>query len=186
MLHFNLFKKLSLFLLFCSIIFSAKAAYIFIPMDESQSNHLKAYGIAFYAIKREVKVDWLLNYKGGSFMIKQNAAIEDECNIRGVSYQLIADVQSTQILQSIASPEVNQDVVRLEKVPKIAIYSPTNKQPWDDAVTMALPYAEIPYEVIYDEEVLANLLPLYDWLHLHHEDFTGQYGKFYASFKNAT
>jgi len=186
MLHFNLFKKLSLFLLFYSIIFSAKAAYIFIPMDESQSNHLKAYGIAFYAIEREVKVDWLLNYKGGSFMIKQNAAIEDECNIRGVSYQLIADVQSTQILQSIASPEVNQDVVRLEKVPKIAIYSPTNKQPWDDAVTMALTYAEIPYEVIYDEEVLANLLPLYDWLHLHHEDFTGQYGKFYASFKNAT
>jgi len=186
MLHSNLVKKLSLFLLFYSIIFSAKAAYIFIPMDESQSNHLKAYGIAFYAIERDVKVDWLLNYQGGSFMIKQHAAIEDECNIRGVSYQLIADVQSTQILQSIASPEVNQDVVRLEKVPKIAIYSPTNKQPWDDAVTMALTYAEIPYEVIYDEEVLANLLPLYDWLHLHHEDFTGQYGKFYASFKNAT
>ena len=186
MLHSNLVKKLSLFLLFYSIIFSAKAAYIFIPMDENQSNHLKAYGIAFYAIERDVKVDWLLNYQGGSFMIKQHAAIEDECNIRGVSYQLIADVQSTQILQSIASPEVNQDVVRLEKVPKIAIYSPTNKQPWDDAVTMALTYAEIPYEVIYDEEVLANLLPLYDWLHLHHEDFTGQYGKFYASFKNAT
>ena len=186
MLHSNFSKKLSLFLLFCSIIFSSKAAYIFIPMDESQSNHLKAYGIAFYAIKREVKVDWLLNYQGGSFMIKQHAAIEDECNIRGVSYQLIADIQSTQILQSITSPEVNQDVVRLEKVPKIAIYSPNNKQPWDDAVTMALTYAEIPYEVIYDEEVLANLLPLYDWLHLHHEDFTGQYGKFYASFKNAT
>ena len=186
MLHSNSSKKLSLFLLFCSIIFSSKAAYIFIPMDESQSNHLKAYGIAFYAIKREVKVDWLLNYQGGSFMIKQHAAIENECNIRGVSYQLIADIQSTQILQSITSPEVNQDVVRLEKVPKIAIYSPNNKQPWDDAVTMALTYAEIPYEVIYDEEVLANLLPLYDWLHLHHEDFTGQYGKFYASFKNAT
>jgi len=186
MLHSNLVKKLSLFLLFCSIIFSTKAAYIFIPMDESQSNHLKAYGIAFYAIERDVKVDWLLNYQGGSFMIKQHSAIEEECNIRGVSYKLIADVQSTQILQSISSPEVNQDVVRLEKVPKIAIYSPTNKQPWDDAVTMALTYAEIPYEVIYDEEVLANLLPLYDWLHLHHEDFTGQYGKFYASFKNAT
>ena len=186
MLHSNSSKKLSLFLLFCSIIFSSKAAYIFIPMDKSQSNHLKAYGIAFYAIEREVKVDWLLNYQGGSFMIKQHAAIEDECNIRGVSYQLIADIQSTQILQSITSPEVNQDVVRLEKVPKIAIYSPNNKQPWDDAVTMALTYAEIPYEVIYDEEVLANLLPLYDWLHLHHEDFTGQYGKFYASFKNAT
>ena len=114
------------------------------------------------------------------------ACIHGDKNIRGVSYQLIADVQSTQILQSIASPEVNQDVVRLEKAPKIAIYSPNNKQPWDDAVTLALAYAEIPYEVIYDDEVLSNLLPLYDWLHLHHEDFTGQYGKFYASFKNAT
>ena len=155
-------------------------------MDESQSNHLKAYGIAYYAIERDVKVDWLLNYQGGSFMIKQHSAIENECNIRGVSYQLMADVQSTQILQSIASPEVNQDVVRLEQVPKIAIYSPSNKQPWDDAVTLALTYSEIPYEIVYDEEVLSGLLPMYDWLHLHHEDFTGQYGKFYASFKNAT
>jgi len=186
MLHSNLSKNLSIFLLFCSLTFSANAAYIFIPMDENQSNHLKAYGIAYYAIERDVKVDWLLNYQGGSFLIKQHSVIENECNIRGVSYQLIADVQSTQILQSIASPEVNQDVVRLEKAPKIAIYSPNNKQPWDDAVTLALTYAEIPYEVIYDEEVLSNLLPLYDWLHLHHEDFTGQYGKFYASFKNAT
>jgi hypothetical protein len=186
MLHFNLFKKLSFFLIFCGAIFSAKAAYIFIPMDKSQTNHLKAYGIAFYAIKRDVKVDWLLNYQGGSFMIKQHSSIENECNIRGVSYQLIADIQSTQILQSISSPEVNQDVVRLEKVPEIAIYSPNNKQPWDDAVTMALTYAEIPYDVVYDEEVLGNLLPLYDWLHLHHEDFTGQYGKFYSSFKNAS
>ena len=186
MLHSNLSKNLSIFLLFCSLTFSANAAYIFIPMDESQSNHLKAYGIAYYAIERDVKVDWLLNYQGGSFLIKQHSTIENECNIRGVSYQLIAEVQSTQILQSIASPEVNQDVVRLEKAPKIAIYSPNNKQPWDDAVTLALTYAEIPYEVIYDEEVLSNLLPLYDWLHLHHEDFTGQYGKFYASFKNAT
>ena len=186
MLHSNLSKTISIFLLFCSLTFSANAAYIFIPMDESQSNHLKAYGIAYYAIERDVRVDWLLNYQGGSFLIKQHSTIENECNIRGVSYQLIADVQSTQILQSIASPEVNQDVVQLEKAPKIAIYSPNNKQPWDDAVTLALAYAEIPYEVIYDEEVLSNLLPLYDWLHLHHEDFTGQYGKFYASFKNAT
>jgi hypothetical protein len=155
-------------------------------MDESQSNHLKAYGIAYFAIEREVKVDWLLNYQGGSFMIKYNKIIENECNIRGVSFNVIANLQSTQILQSIASPEVNQDVVRLEKAPKIAIYSPSNKQPWDDAVTLALAYAEIPYEVIYDEEVLSNLLPMYDWLHLHHEDFTGQYGKFYATFKNAT
>ena len=186
MIHSRISKKLSLLLILCSSLFTANASYIFIPMDESQSNHLKAYGIAYYAIERDVKVDWLLNYQGGSFLIKQHGAIENECNIRGVSYQLIADVQSTQILQSIASPEVNQDVVRLEKAPKIAIYSPNNKQPWDDAVTLALTYAEIPYDVIYDEEVLSNLLPLYDWLHLHHEDFTGQYGKFYASFKNAT
>ena len=155
-------------------------------MDESQTNHLKAYGIAYYAIEKGTTVDWLLNYQGGSFMIKKHQNIENECNIRGVSYNIIADIQSTQILQSIASPSVNQDVVRLEKTPKIAIYSPKSKQPWDDAVTMALTYAEIPYEVVYDEEVLSNLLPLYDWLHLHHEDFTGQYGKFYASFKNAT
>ena len=155
-------------------------------MDNTQYNHLKAYGIAYYAIENGVKVDWLLNYQGGSFMMKQNIEIEEECNIRGVRYNIIADIQSTNILKSISSPEVNQDVVKLEKAPKIAIYSPKSKQPWDDAVTMALTYAEIPYEVIYDDEVLNNLLPLYDWLHLHHEDFTGQYGKFYASFKNAT
>ncbi|MBT5089620.1 MAG: asparagine synthetase B, partial [Flavobacteriales bacterium] len=162
------------------------SSYILIPMDETQTNHLKSYGIAFLTLEQDVKVDWLLNYRGGSFLIKHYPEIEKECIIRGVSYQIIADVQSTEILKSISSPSVNQDVVRLEKTPKIAIYSPKNKQPWDDAVTMALSYAEIPYEVIYDEEVLSNILPLFDWLHLHHEDFTGQYGKFYASYKNAT
>ncbi len=155
-------------------------------MDEGQKNHLKAYGIAYYTLQNDIKVDWLLNYRGGSFLIKHYPEIENECSIRGVSYEVIADVQSTQILTSIASPEVNQDVVRLEKVPKVAIYSPKNKQPWDDAVTLALKYSEIPYEVVYDEEVLSGILPLFDWLHLHHEDFTGQYGKFYVSFKNAT
>ena len=114
--------------------------------------------------------------------MKRNKIIEDECNIRGVSFQIIAASQSSQILKQITSPSVNQDVVRLEKAPKIAIYSPKNKQPWDDAVTMALTYAEIPYDVVYDQEVLSGLLPMYDWLHLHHEDFTGQYGKFYATF----
>ena len=162
------------------------SSYILIPMDETQTNHLKSYGIAFLTLEQDVKVDWLLNYRGGSFLIKHYPEIEKECIIRGVSYQIIADVQSTEILKSISSPSVNQDVVRLEKTPKIAIYSPKNKQPWDDAVTMALSYAEIPYEVIYDEEVLSDILPLFDWLHLHHEDFTGQYGKFYASYKNAT
>ena len=162
------------------------SSYILIPMDETQTNHLKSYGIAFLTLEQDVTVDWLLNYRGGSFLIKHYPEIEKECIIRGVSYQIIADVQSTEILKSISSPSVNQDVVRLEKTPKIAIYSPKNKQPWDDAVTMALSYAEIPYEVIYDEEVLSDILPLFDWLHLHHEDFTGQYGKFYASYKNAT
>jgi Fe-S cluster assembly iron-binding protein IscA len=155
-------------------------------MDDSQTNHLKSYGIAFLSIENEIKVDWLLNYRGGSFLIKNYPEIEKECIIRGVSYKIIADAQSTEILRSISSPSVNQDIVRLEKIPKIAIYSPKHKQPWDDAVTMALSYAEIPYEVIYDEEILSGVLPLYDWLHLHHEDFTGQYGKFYATYKNAT
>jgi len=179
-------KKSFLFLIF--ILFCSKlwATYLLIPMDENQNNHLKAYGIAFYTLENDVKVDWLLNYRGGSFLLKHYPEIEKECSIRGVSFEIIADVQSTQILTSIASPEVNQDVVRLEKSPKVAIYSPKNKQPWDDAVTLALKYAEIPYEVVYDEEVLAGMLPLFDWLHLHHEDFTGQYGKFYVAFKNAT
>ena len=186
MLHFKLSKKYFLtFSLVLSFLIS-NASYILIPMDENQTNHLKAYGIAFLSIQNEIKVNWLLNYKGGSFLIKSNDFIEKECKIRNVSYNLIADLQSNKILSEISSNEVNQEVILLEKQPRIAIYSPKNKQPWDDAVTLALTYAEIPYDVIYDEEVLNNLLPLYDWLHLHHEDFTGQYGKFYASFKNAT
>ena len=186
MIPSKIIKYSFLILLYFSFSLAAKASYIFISMDENQSNHLKAYGIAYYALERNLKVDWLLNYQGGSFMIKYFQEIESECNIRGVSFNIIANVQANQILKSIASPSVNQDVVRLEKPPKIAIYSPKSKQPWDDAVTMALTYAEIPYDVVYDKEVLSNLLPMYDWLHLHHEDFTGQYGKFYASFKNAT
>jgi len=186
MILFRKPKKILTLVIVFSLSISVNASYIFIPMDKNQQNHLKAYGIAYYAIERNIKVDWLLNYQGGSFLIKQNRDIEKECKLRNVSYNIIADIQSTIILQSISSPEVNQDIVRLERAPKIAIYSPKNKQPWDDAVTMALSYAEIPYEVVYDTEVLNNLLPIYDWLHLHHEDFTGQYGKFYSSFKNAT
>jgi len=184
MILFNLKKTFLLLILLISFktIF---AAYILIPMDQSQTNHLKAYGIAFLAIENEINVNWLLNYKGGSFMIKSNDLIKNECVVRDVSYKIIADLQSTSILQSISSNEVNQEVIKLEKIPRIAIYSPKNKQPWDDAVTLALTYSEIPYDIIYDEEVLSNILPLYDWLHLHHEDFTGQYGKFYAAFKNA-
>ncbi len=163
---------------------SANAAYLLIPMDQSQKNHLKAYGIAYWVLKHDVEVSWLLNYQGGSFMCKYDKLIENECVIRGVSYQVIADAQSTAILTQIADPEVNMDEVKLFKAPRIAVYSPKNKLPWDDAVTLALQYAEIPYDVIYDEEVINGILPMYDWLHMHHEDFTGQYGKFWAAYHN--
>jgi hypothetical protein len=154
-------------------------------MDETQSNHLKAYGIAFKVLQDNNDVQWLLNYKGGSFLIHDRTQYEQECSIRGVSFQIIADVQAGSILTDISNPEVNQEMVKLEKAPKIAVYSPKNKMPWDDAVTMALTYAEIPYDVVYDEEVISGKLPLYDWLHLHHEDFTGQYGRFWAAYKTA-
>lgn len=163
----------------------AQAAYLLIPMDESQKNHLKAYGIAYWVLQQEVEVEWLLNYRGGSFMCKYHDLIEQECVIRGVGYQIIADAQSNAILLEISEPEINMDAIKLHKPPKVAVYSPKNKQPWDDAVTLVLTYAEIPYEVVYDEEVLDGKLHLYDWLHLHHEDFTGQYGKFWARYQNA-
>jgi len=155
-------------------------------MDEdSQKDHLKAYGIAFWTLENDQTVDWLLNYRGGSFLIRNNTQIEKECIIRGVSYEIITDSYKSQIQLELASPESNTDIIKLEKAPKVAVYSPEGNLPWDDAVTMVLTYAEIPYDIIYDEEILSDLLPLYDWLHLHHEDFTGQYGKFYAHFKNA-
>ena len=160
------------------------ASYIIIPMDKKQKNHLKSYGIAYWTLEQDIDVSWLLNYRGGSFLIKYNNIIEKECLIRGVSYEIIADAQSNKILIEISNLEKNQDVVKLEKAPKIAVYSPKSKQPWDDAVTLALTYSEIPYDIIYDTEVINNILPIYDWLHLHHEDFTGQYGKFYSVFKN--
>ena len=161
------------------------ASYILIPMDDgSQKNHLKAYGIAFKALEQTIAVDWLLNYRGGSFMMPYVASIEQDCKIRGVSYQIISNGQSTTIISEISDPTVNMDVVKLQKAPKIAVYSPPNQQPWDDAVTLVLTYAEIPYDIIYDKEVLEGKLLLYDWLHLHHEDFTGQYGKFWARYKN--
>lgn len=161
-----------------------QAAQLMIPMDGSQKNHLKAYGIAYWLLQRDVEVNWLLNYRGGSYLAEYNKASEDECIIRGVSYEVIADVQAAAILNEIAQPEVNMDAIKLHKAPKIAVYSPKNKQPWDDAVTLALTYAEIPYDIIYDPDVLDGSLPLYDWLHLHHEDFTGQYGKFWARYRD--
>jgi hypothetical protein len=178
-------KKLILLALLTSFVITGRSAYLLIPMDDTQQNHLKAYGIAFWILQQEVEVDWLLNYRGGSFMCKYHDLIEQECVIRGVSYQIIADAQSTAILLEIADPQANMDAVKLHKAPKMAVYSPKNKQPWDDAVTLVLTYAEIPYDVVYDEEVMEGTLPLYDWLHLHHEDFTGQYGKFWARYRNA-
>ena len=154
-------------------------------MDETQSDHLKAYGVAFWTLEHGGTCDWLLNYKGGSFAIPHNKDVEKECLVRGVKYQVITDAQMAQITQEIALPEANMDVMRLEKAPKIAVYSPKSKLPWDDAVTLVLTYAEIPYAVIYDEEIIRGDLALYDWLHLHHEDFTGQYGKFYGNYHNA-
>ncbi len=164
---------------------SLEANYMLIPMDEnSQKNHLKAYGIAYKALENDIAVDWLLNYRGGSFMLPYYSQIENDCKIRGVSYQIISNTQSTTIISEISDPMVNMDIVKLQKPPKIAVYSPPNRQPWDDAVTLVLTYAEIPYDIVYDEEVLEGKLPLYDWLHLHHEDFTGQYGKFWANYRN--
>jgi hypothetical protein len=181
-----MFRKLAIVLLFVFVGFiPAKAAYILIPMDIGQKNHLKAYGIAFYVLTNNLEVDWLLNYRGGSFMFKQVPALEKECTIRGVSFSVIADGQAVSIIDEISQPETNMDVVKLEKAPKMAVYSPKDKLPWDDAVTLVLTYAEIPYDVIYDEEVIEGKLPLYDWLHMHHEDFTGQYGKFYQAYHNA-
>ena len=154
-------------------------------MDDAQSNHLKAYGIAYWTLEQRLPLEWLLNYRGGSFLFENIPSIQKVCTERGVSFQVIADAQVNQIYQEIADPEVNMERVKLEVAPKIAVYSPAGKLPWDDAVTMVLTYAEIPYTTIYDTEVIQGKLPEYDWLHLHHEDFTGQYGKFYAAYSNA-
>lgn len=178
-------KKTILLLFLIGCVTIGRATSILIPMDDKQSNHLKAYGVAYWVLKQDVSMWWLLNYKGGSFLIPYAQSIEAECRIRNVSYDLIADVQSTAILAEIAVPETNMDAVKLDKAPKMAVYSPKNKLPWDDAVTMVLTYAEIPYDLIYDEDVIKGMLPKYDWLHLHHEDFTGQYGRFYAAYRNA-
>lgn len=177
-----MFKK-SLYIFFLLLSFSAKANFLLLPMDEvAQKNHLKAYGITYWALDKQYKASWLLNYRGGSFLLPDVPEIRKECQIRGVSFEVISDAEMQSILDDISSPSQNMETVVLEKAPKIAVYSPPGKQPWDDAVTMVLTYAEIPFKVIYDEEVLSDQLILYDWLHLHHEDFTGQYGKFYGAY----
>lgn len=153
--------------------------------DVSQKNHLKAYGVAYFVLTKNQKIDWLLNYRGGSFVFDQFLELENECKIRDVSYEVIADAKYTAILTEISDPDANMDIVQLEKAPRIAVYTPDSKLPWDDAVTMVLTYAEIPFDKVYDDELLDDKLVKYDWLHLHHEDFTGQYGKFYAAYHNA-
>jgi len=178
------FKKFLFVLILIS--FSAKASFILLPMDETtQQNHLKAYGITYWCIEKKYKASWLLNYRGGSFLLADAPEIRKECQIRGVSFEVLSDEETNQILAEIASPSQNMEAVVLEKAPKVAVYTPKGKQPWDDAVTLVLTYAEIPFTPIYDEEVLADQLILYDWLHLHHEDFTGQYGKFFGSNRNS-
>lgn len=179
-------KKHFIIILFLFVSLNSFASYILIPMDaESQDNHLKAYGITFWTLEKQIKVKWLLNYRGGSFLLPDEESIERECQIRGVSFEVISASEAESILLEISSPSKNMEAVILEKAPKIAVYTPMGKQPWDDAVTMVLTYAEIPYETIYDEEVLNDGLLLFDWLHLHHEDFTGQYGKFYRAYRTA-
>ncbi len=183
--NLSMIKRVFSIIIIVFITSIANASSILIPMDENQKNHLKSYGVAYWVLKQELSIQWLLNYRGGSFLIPYTNSIETECRIRGVSYEVIADVQAASILNAIADPETNMDAVKLEKAPKIAVYSPKNKLPWDDAVTLVLSYAEIPYDIVYDEEVIRGNLPKYDWLHLHHEDFTGQYGRFWAAFRNA-
>lgn len=175
-------KKLGAFLILSFFLnFSIKATQLLIPMDDSQTNHLKAYGIAYWTLDNGVLIEWLLNYRGGSFLMPHLPHLERELKIRGVRYQVLTDGQVSAIKREISNPEVNMEVIQLEKAPKIAVYTPPNKQPWDDAVTLVLEYAEIKYDKIYDSAIVMGLLPKYDWLHLHHEDFTGQYGKFYSS-----
>ena len=181
------FVKGFIVLLLLSIAWRSQAARIYVPMGaDNQTNHLKAYGIAYAALLKQIEVDWLLNYDGGSFAMVQTTFIEKLCRLRGVSYEVISDAQYAGIINKITHPDYNGDIIKLQKAPKIAVYTPQGKQPWDDAVTMVLTYAEIPYDEVYDDEVLDEKLPKYDWLHLHHEDFTGQYGKFWAAYRNAS
>lgn len=173
-------KKFSFLLLLLSLSIAVCANSILIPMDAAQRNHLKAYGVAYFVLQQGAQVDWLLNYRGGSFLIEYSPSVQSECTVRGISFELIPSAKTNSILQEISNPEANMNVVRLESAPKIAVYSPKNELISDDtdAVILVLDYAEIPYTILYDEEVLKDDLEKYDWLHLHHEDFTGQHGRF--------
>jgi hypothetical protein len=179
-------KKITILVVLLIIQLQVIASNILIPMDKGQTNHLKAYGAAYWMLNNQLTIEWLLNYRGGAFLCPHSVSIEEELTIRGIRYEVITDGQANGIRSQIANPDVNQEIIQLEKAPKIAVYTPKGKQPWDDAVTLVLEYAEIPYDKIYDSAIIMGVLPKYDWLHLHHEDFTGQYGKFYANYRNAT
>jgi hypothetical protein len=182
--HSKTAHKIFILLFLVLLVNVSRASFILIPMDEKQTNHLKAYGITYWTLEQGSEVKWLLNYRGGSFLIQYQQAIATECTVRGVNFETIADGQANNILADIAREDVNEDAVSMQKAPKIAVYSPPNKQPWDDAVTMVLKYAEIKFDVIYDEEIINGKLKDYDWLHLHHEDFTGQFGKFLQAYQH--
>ncbi|HLG02113.1 MAG TPA: asparagine synthetase B [Bacteroidia bacterium] len=179
-------KKIAIICFLLAGFLPLKATYILLPMDDSQKDHLKAYGITYWVLEKGETAQWLLNYRFGSFLFKYDKAYESECLTRGVTFETIPDAKANAILEEISSPEKNMDAVKLEKPPKIAVYTPPDKQPWDDAVTLVLTYAEIPYNLLYDEKVVQDSLLRYDWLHLHHEDFTGQYGRFYNGFSHTT
>jgi hypothetical protein len=180
-------KGIFTLIILCFCLSKMQAAHILMPMDLKQKQHLKAYGITYWVLQKEFEAHWLLNYRGGSFVIPHRLEFEKECKTRGVSYEVISDAQFADIQRFIQNPEENMEDMKLEVAPKIAVYSPDvdakgkTIQPWDDAVMLVLTYAEIPYEKIYDKEVMDGSLAKYDWLHLHHEDFTGQYGRFFAS-----
>lgn len=176
---------ITIFLLSSSFHSARAQSKLLIPMDLQQTNHLKSYGITFWVLERGGEVDWLLNYRGGSFLVNFSEVIARECRVRGVVFEGISAVRAASLYADIQREDNNMDIVRLEKAPKIAVYVPPNFKPWDDAVTLALEYSEIPYTKVWDEEVLTGKLSEYDWLHLHHEDFTGQYGKFYANYRFA-
>lgn len=175
----------TLFILILTCLPGFSQSKILIYMDLKQTDHLKAYGITFNTLTQGMKADWLLNYRGGSFMIDYTDKIAVECRVEGVAFDIISSSEAVNIYAEVQDENNNMDVVRLEKAPKIAVYVPPGFQPWDDAVTLALEYAQVPYDKVWNDEILNGDLQKYDWLHLHHEDFTGQYGKFFASFANA-
>ena len=178
-----LWLRIAVVFLFCFASISVSAKKLLIHMDEQQADHLRAYGLTYFALQKGIEVEWLLNYRGGSFLLDYYEFVEKQGNLLGVSLTAVSDAQLQQLREVIANNNMNS--VLLEKAPKIAVYAPPEIDPWDDAVILIMTYAKIPYTRIWDKEVLSGRLSEYDWLHLHHEDFTGQYGKFYRAFRNA-